>query len=194
MSDNSLRPTPVNKILPVKNSGFANLAEALDYAANGDSGFNFYDHRGELDYVLSYRELRDEAKVLARRLLGLGLERGDRVGIIAETDPMFHRFFFACQYAGLIPVAVPAGVQLGAHKAYVNQIRRMLESCGAAIAVVPESHVAFMDEMVEGLELIMAGTPGDFDALVEADVEFTALGGDGGLRHEEAAGQQRHCG
>lgn len=173
MSDNSLRPTPVNKILPVKNSGFANLAEALDYAANGDSGFNFYDHRGELDYVLSYRELRDEAKVLARRLLGLGLERGDRVGIIAETDPMFHRFFFACQYAGLIPVALPAGVQLGAHKAYVNQIRRMLESCGAAIAVVPESHVAFMDEMVEGLELIMAGTPGDFDALVEADVEFT---------------------
>ena len=99
----SLRPTPVNKNLPVKSSGFATLADALEYAANGDSGFNFYDHRGELDHVLSYRELRDEAKTLARRLLGLGLERGDRVGIIAETDPMFHRFFFACQYAGLIP-------------------------------------------------------------------------------------------
>ena len=44
--------------------------------------------------MLSYRELRDEAKALARRLLGLGLERGDRVGILAETDPMFHRFLF----------------------------------------------------------------------------------------------------
>jgi fatty-acyl-CoA synthase len=176
MSDSSLRPTPVNKILPVKNSGFVNLADALDYAAVGDSGFNFYDHRGELDHVLSYRELRDEAKTLARRLLGLGLERGDRVGIIAETDPMFHRFFFACQYAGLIPVALPAGVQLGAHKAYVNQIRRMLESCGAAIAVVPDSHVAFSDEMAQGLDLVMAGTPEDFDALAEADVEFSPLG------------------
>ena len=176
MSDSSLRPTPVNKILPVKNSGFVNLADALDYAAGGDSGFNFYDHRGELDHVLSYRELRDEAKTLARRLLGLGLERGDRVGIIAETDPMFHRFFFACQYAGLIPVALPAGVQLGAHKAYVNQIRRMLESCGAAIAVVPDSHAAFSDEMAQGLGLVMAGTPEDFDALAEADVEFTPLG------------------
>ncbi len=174
--DSSMQPTPVNSNLPMKSSGFANLADALDYAANGVSGFNFYDHRGELDYVLSYRELRDQAKALARRLLGLGLERGDRVGILAETDPMFHRFFFACQYAGLIPVALPAGVQLGAHKAYVNQIRRMLESCGAAIAVVPDSHAAFMDEMSQGLELVMAGTPGDFDALAEADVEFIPLG------------------
>jgi len=172
----SMQPTPVNTHLPVKSSGFVNLVEALDYAAHGVSGFNFYDHRGELEYVLSYRELRDEAKALARRLLGLGLERGDRVGILAETDPMFHRFFFACQYAGLIPVALPAGVQLGAHKAYVNQIRRMLESCGAAIAVVPDSHAAFMDEMSRDLELVMAGTPGDFDALAEADVEFIPQG------------------
>jgi fatty-acyl-CoA synthase len=172
----SLQPTPVNKNLPVKSSGFATLAEALEYAANGDSGFNFYDHRGELDHVLSYRELRDEAKTLARRLLGLGLERGDRVGIIAETDPMFHRFFFACQYAGLIPVALPAGIQLGAHKAYVNQIRRMLESCGAAIAIVPDSHADFAGEIENGLGLVMAGTPADFDALVEADVDFIPLG------------------
>ena len=175
-SDSSLRPTPVNKILPVKNIGFVNLADALDYAAGGDSGFNFFDHRGELDYVLSYRRLRDEAKTLARRLLGLGLERGDRVGIIAETDPMFHRFFFACQYAGLIPVALPAGVQLGAHKAYVNQIRRMLESCGAAIAIVPDSHAEFAGEIEQDLGLVMAGTPADFDALAEAEVGFVPLG------------------
>ena len=87
-----MQPTPVNKKLPIKSDGFANLAEALDYAAEGDSGFNFYDHRGQLDAVLSYRQLRDEARTLARRLLGLGLKHGDRVGIIAETDPMFHRF------------------------------------------------------------------------------------------------------
>ena len=174
--DSCMQPTPVNKNLPVKSSGFANLAEALDYAAEGVSGFNFYDHRGELDYVLSYRELRDEAKALARRLLGLGLERGDRVGILAETDPMFHRFFFACQYAGLIPVALPAGIQLGAHQAYVNQIRRMLESCGAAIAVVPDSHADFTGDIAQGLDLVMAGTPGDFDALAQIDVDFTPQG------------------
>ena len=172
----TMQPTPLNKSLPVKSTGFANLADALDYAAQGETGFNFYDHRGELESVLSYRELRDEARILARRLLGLGLKRGDRVGIIAETDPMFQRFFFACQYAGLSPFALPAGIQLGAHTAYVNQVRRMLESCDAAIAVAPATHADFLSEAVSVLDLVMAGAPEDFDALPEADVEFEPLG------------------
>jgi fatty-acyl-CoA synthase len=174
--ESSMQPTPVNKKLAVKSDGFANLADALDYAARGDTGFNFYDHRGQLEAVLSYRELRDEARALARRLLGLGLKRGDRVGIIAETDPMFHRFFFACQYAGLSPFALPAGIQLGAHTAYVNQIRRMLESCNASIAVAPASHSDFLNEAVSELGLVMAGSPEDFDALPDADIEFDQLG------------------
>ena len=173
--ESSMQPTPVNKKLPIKSDGFANLADALDYAAEGDSGFNFYDHRGQLESVLSYRELRDEARALGRRLLGLGLEHGDRVGIIAETDPMFHRFFFACQYAGLVPFALPAGIQMGAHTAYVNQIKRMLESCDAAIAVAPASHTDFLQEAVSGMSLVMAGSPEDFDALPDADVELSSL-------------------
>jgi fatty-acyl-CoA synthase len=174
--ENSMQPTPVNKMLPIKSTGFVNLADALDYAARGDTGFNFYDHRGQLDAVISYRDLRDEARALARRLLGLGLKRGDRVGVIAETDPMFQRFFFACQYAGLIPFALPAGVQLGAHTAYVGQIRRMLESCDAAIAVAPASHCEFLDEAVAEMDLVMSGSPEDFDALPEADIEFEPQG------------------
>lgn len=171
-----MQPTPINKELPVKSRGFSNLADALDYAAEGKTGFNFYDHRGELEHVLSYRNLRDEAKTLARRLLGLGLKRGDRVGIIAETDPMFQRFFFACQYAGLIPFALPAGIQLGAHSAYVGQIRRMLDSCNAAIAVAPATHISFLKEAVAELDLVMAGSPEDFEDLPEAPGEFVPLG------------------
>lgn len=171
-------PTYSNKSLPVKITGYTNLVEALEYAAQGDTGFNFYDGRGHLSAVLPYSELRDEAKVLARRLLGLGCERGSRVGIIAETEPMFHRFFFACQYAGLIPVALPAGIQLGAHGAYVSQVRRMLKSCGASIVVAPDTHENFMEEAVQELDLLMAGTQGEFDTLPEADVEFEPLGAD----------------
>ncbi len=170
-----MQPTPINKELPVKCSGFVNLTDALDYAASGVTGFNFYDHRGQLESVLSYRDLRNEAMTLARRLLGLGLKRGDRVGIIAETDPLFQRFFFACQYAGLIPFALPAGIQLGAHSAYVGQIRRMLQSCQAAIAVAPASHLEFLDEAVSELDLVMAGSPKDFDALPESQAEFEPL-------------------
>ena len=165
-----LQPTALNRILALKCEGFAGLADALEYAAQGDSGFNFYGHNGELEVVLSYRTLLAEARTLARRLAGLGCERGARVGIIAETNPMFHRFFFACQFAGLVPVAVPAGIQLGAHKTYVGQIRRMLESCGASIAVAPESHAQFLTEVAQSLDFVMYGTPEAFDALPETEV------------------------
>ncbi|MDH3902120.1 MAG: fatty acyl-AMP ligase [Xanthomonadales bacterium] len=175
---NQLSPTPANTNLPVKIAPYTNLVDALEYAAQGDTGFNFYDGRGHLSVVLPYSELRDEARIIARRLLSLGCERGARVGIIAETEPMFHHFFFACQYAGLIPVALPAGIQLGAHGAYVSQVRRMLKSCGASIVVAPDTHANFMAEAVEGLDLLMAGKQSDFDALPEADVEFVPLGAD----------------
>lgn len=165
-------PTRTNAELPVKIEPYRNLVDALEYAARGETGFNFYDGRGHLSVVLSYAQLRDEARVLARKLIGLGCERGDRVGIIAETEPVFHRFFFACQYAGLIPVALPAGIQLGAHGAYVSQVRRMLKSCGASVVIAPDSHANFMAEAVQGLDLLMAGRQEDFDALPEPDVEF----------------------
>lgn len=177
--EESMQATPINKTLALKSRGFTSLVDALEYAANGDTGYNFYDHRGQLYKALPYRELRDDAVTLARKLLGLGLQRGDRVGIIAETDPMFHRFFFACQYAGLIPVALPASIQLGAHQAFINQVRRMLESCDAAIAVAPESHGEFLDEIAAGLDLVMAGTPDDFHALPEKETELvTPASGD----------------
>lgn len=169
---NKRRPTPVNTALALKTDGFTSLVDALEYASGGDSGFNFYDHRGELTAVLSYADLRRQARNLAGRLTGLGARRGDRVAIIAETSPMFHRFFFACLYAGLIPVALPAGVQMGAHKAYVSQIRRMLASCGARIAVAGETHAAFLQEAAADLDLLMTGAEETFDQLPRGEVDL----------------------
>ena len=178
-ANHRLQPTPVNRSLAIQPGGFTSLLDALDYAARGESGFNFYNQRGELESVLSYSGLRDQARVLATRLLGLGCKKGERVGIVAETNPMFHRFFFACLYAGLVPVALPAGVQLGARKAYVNQIARMLKSCGATVAVAGNSHAAFLEEATTDLDIIFSGTPDDFDALPVSDAELdTPLAGD----------------
>lgn len=174
MGDRRLQPTPVNQSLSMKADGFTTLVDALDYAARGDSGYNFYNQHGELDAVLSYSELRDQARILASKLLGLGCEHGDRVGIVAETNPMFHRFFFACLYAGLIPVALPAGVQLGARQAYVSQVARMLKSSGATVAVAGESHAAFLEEAAADLNLIYSGTPDDFDCLPASGLELNA--------------------
>jgi fatty-acyl-CoA synthase len=186
-----MKATKINDLLPLSNAGFDTLVEALEYAAEGETGYNFYDGRGELFAVLSYRELRDEARKLARRLLGLGCKRGSRVAVVAETEPMFHRFFFACQYAGYIPVALPAGFQLGARSAYVEQLERMLDSCGADIAVAPESHIGFLKQAVERLNLVKAGTPEEFDRLPERNVELAPLRADEAAYLQYTSGSTR---
>ena len=172
-------PTPTASGIGQRTTGFSSLAQALEYAAAGQSGFNFYDGAGRLSTALPYKELVTEAQALARRLRNLPVERGDCVAIVAETDPLFHRFFFACQYAGLIPVALPAGFQLGGNEAYTGQLRRLLQGCAAKIAVAPESHINFLLRAAEGLDLCAVGDAAHFDAMEPAqDVELTPLEGD----------------
>ena len=80
-------PTATDSGIALRSADFATLAEALDYAATGDSGFNFYDGRGALTARLPYRDLRDRALELAKRLAPLG--RGQRLALVADTHPDF---------------------------------------------------------------------------------------------------------
>lgn len=160
--------TPTESGLPLHNAKFEGLADALNYAAGGRGGYNFYDGSGRLESVLPYCELRSEARLLARRLTSLGLPRYSRVAIIADTAPFFHRFFFAAQYAGFIPVPLPAAIQMGGGEAYVAQIRRMMDSCGAAVAVAPDGYLSLLNRAARQLSLVLAGSAADFDALPEA--------------------------
>ena len=157
--------TPTNHDLAFRAADFDTLTEALDYAAQGDTGSNFYTGRGEIYASIPYRELRQQSQVLARKLLGLGLHKGDRVALVAETDPEFIRFFYACQYAGLIPVALPASVKVGAHSAYVAQLQRLLEASDAAIGVASEGYLPFLQEASEDLAIRMVEEPEAFHAL-----------------------------
>lgn len=173
-----LQPTSTQSNVPLRTADFPNLAAALDYAAEGKSGFNFYDGRGKLRSVLPYSELQQEAKKLAKRLIGLQLERGSRVAIIAETHPDFPRFFFACQYAGYTPVPLPASIHLGGHKAYVEQLRGLLIKSQASVAVSPVEFLPYLQEATADLNLKLVASPQDFDDLEEQPVELHPLQSD----------------
>ena len=95
-----MKATPTLNNIPFRCENFSTLAEALDYAAQGETGYNFYSGRGKLDAVLPYKKLRDEARTLARKLISLGVSRGSRVALVANTHPEFVRFFFACNMPG----------------------------------------------------------------------------------------------
>ena len=48
-----MKPTQINTSLAFRTDGFTSLVDALDYAAQGITGFNFYAHNGELETVIA---------------------------------------------------------------------------------------------------------------------------------------------
>jgi len=164
-------PTPTNNSQTQRLADFDTLTEALEYAAGGTTGYNFYDAKGNLRSVLSYRELREKARISARRLLGLGLTSGDRIALVADTTPEFVELFFACRYAGLVPFAMPLPVNLGSHAVYVQQLRGILEGSQASAALANEDYINFLGEAAEDLQrLRWVGTPEQLAKLPAPDI------------------------
>jgi len=117
------------------------LAEALDEAARGGEGIRFFDARGKSTGELSYAELRERARQLARRLPVLVPERGDRVGILAETGPEFLIAFHACQLSGRVAVPLPAVSNLGGRVGYEKRLRSILEESEIRAVFAPEARL-----------------------------------------------------
>ena len=150
-------PPPQTAGLPWRPGDFRNLQSTLDYAAGSPHGMTFYDGRGRVRESFSYAQLRERALTTARRLLGLGLKPGERVAVLAETRSEFIVVFYACQYAGLTPVPVPAVVNLGGRDAYLKQLKFFLESCGARVAFATDEFLSFLDEAAVGRDLLFHG-------------------------------------
>ena len=137
MTDAVLTPTPNDCDLPRRRSDFATFNEAIDYAARSEKGLNFHDMRGTLDRVYPYAQMREDALVMARRLAGYGIKKGDRVALIAETCPEFAALFCACVYAGAWPVPLPLPTGFGGKEGYIDQLAVQLSSSDPAILIYP---------------------------------------------------------
>jgi fatty-acyl-CoA synthase len=168
-------PTLNNPNLQQENF-FSTLTEALDYAGQGQTGYNFYSGAGELIAVLPYATLREEARSLAKKLANMGVARGSRVALVADMHPDFVRFFFACQYAGLTPVPLPAQLQLNGRKAYVAQLKRLLSNCQAELAMAPDAFLPFLTDAAAGSNVRFLGAPQDYDVLAETHTPIKPMG------------------
>ena len=146
---------------------FATLTEALDYAAKGETGFNFYSARGALEDVITYKSLREQAVSHALRLSAAGIKPGDRIALLAGTETDFLKLFFACQYAGAIPVPMPLPTAFGRREAYIDQIRGQMVSSGARMALGPAEFLPLVKESAAGHALDLIGSLTDITALPE---------------------------
>jgi len=144
-------PTPTRDRLRRRSGDFATLGEALDYAALGRRGLNFFDARATLARAYPYAELRTDALAHAGRLLAAGIEPGDRVALIAETSAEFVALFFGAVYAGALPTPLPLPTSFGGRDAYIEQIRTQLLSCSPALVLSPPGLFPLVAAAASGL-------------------------------------------
>ena len=137
MTDAALTPTPNDCDLPRVRAEFATFNDAIDYAARSAKGLNFHDMRGQLERVYPFSEMREDALVMARRLIGCGIKPTDRVALIAETGPDFAALFCACIYAGAWPVPLPLPTTFGGKESYIDQLAVQLQSSDPVILIYP---------------------------------------------------------
>lgn len=152
--------------------GFATISEGLDYAALGETGFNFYSSRGALERVLPYRELRQLAIATGQRLIASGLKRGERVGVIAETGVDFMAVFFGCQYAGLVPCPMPYTMYIGGKESYIERITGMLRAARACAVVAGDDLLGHVQAAADVLGNVKVLT---HSALASVDASHVAL-------------------
>ena len=138
MTDAALTPTPNDCDLPRIRAQFATFNEAIDYAAQSRKGLNFHDMRGELARVYPYSAMRDDALVMARRLVAAGIGKEDRVALIAETGAEFAALFCACVYVGAWPVPLPLPTTFGGKDNYIDQLAIQLMSSDPKLLLYPE--------------------------------------------------------
>lgn len=80
------------------------------------------------DEVISYRGLEDKINRLVSALIGAGLQRGDRVAILALASPLFFELLFACAKAGLILVPIN-------HRLSAREVADVIEDADPAYVI-----------------------------------------------------------
>lgn len=144
-------PTPTrNRGLAMRPGGFNHLSHALDYAAQGQTGINFHDARGNLVHALGYAQLRERALSMAARLQQMGIAPGERIAVIATTSPAFLALFYATQYIGVVPCPLPFNALPGGRAAYAAQLAALLSATGAHWLFSPLGTLACAEDAARG--------------------------------------------
>jgi fatty-acyl-CoA synthase len=181
---NELTPpgaTPTLDRHPRRVADFTTLQDGLEYAAQGHRGMNFHDARGTLIQAYSYADLRRDALLAARRFVALGLVKGDRIALVAETGPEFAACFFGAVYAGLWPVPLPLPTSFGGREAYIEQLKIMLTSSDPKLFLFPVEFADSVNQAAAALgiaarnwESLADVVSADDTALPEADPDEIA--------------------
>lgn len=154
-----------------------NIAQAVcdRHVGGPETTALFYEHEDGRQEQYSFRDIQRKANQFANVLVGLGIERGDRVGIVLPQRPETAIAHLAIYKTGAI--AVPLAVLFG-----TEALRYRLSDCSAKAVIVGADDLHKIHEIRDSLEslrkiILVAGQPGDDeigfdDALAEASDSF----------------------
>ncbi|MEA3497824.1 MAG: AMP-binding protein [Campylobacterota bacterium] len=141
----------------------------------------FYQDDGKGD-VITYKELYDNAVIVASSLQQYGLKMGDSVAIMLPTSKGYFFSFFGILIAGGIPVPIYPPSRPSQLEEHIIRHTRILENCQAQILItVPQavsiayllkSHVPSLDNIVSILELLTSSKKVVSPVLSGDDIAF----------------------
>lgn len=166
-----------------KAGGFDTLAQALDYAAQGQNGLRFFSTSGAVTSEYTYAQLRQHALQMATVLAQKKLPRGSRIALLAETRLEFIALFFACQYLGLLPCPLPFTLFAAGRDAYTQKLVLLLQAAQASLLVTPASIEPVAQAAGEQLQITVVS----YEALAQQAAASPALNRDAPLQADDAA-------
>ena len=126
----------------------ATLVEALAaLPRTPDRGFKFQGLDGDEHYH-AFAELEAEAERRARRLLALGLNKGDRLALVIADPREFVLTFLGAAYAGIVAVPIYPRASFKARNAYVETVSHIVQTAGARMLITLEATKPVIEEVL----------------------------------------------
>ncbi len=120
--------------------------------SHSERGLIILQDEGEAAYTP--RELVEAAERAACSLMRLGIEPGDRVGIMAQTTPATVVALLGCWAAGAVVVPLPLPMRAVDPVSFIEQSRRRLHKVEASLLALPGSLLPMVGELGVGMRLV----------------------------------------
>jgi len=142
--------------------GFTTVTQAIEEVGlhHPEGDFIFQDMKGEE----TRRRFADLPQITAPRcaaLQAMGLNKGDRVGLIIVEPEDFVLSFFACLRIGVVPVPLYPPMSFGQLDAYVDRTATVLASSGAKALLATDSLQKILWSLVDRVPSLERIEPAD---------------------------------
>lgn len=141
------------------------IIEQLERAADGDAGVRFVGNSvapADGDAYVSWRQIHDEALVVAASLQARGIIPGDHVAILGPTSRSLMTIIRGCWLAGAASMVLPLPMRMGSLEAFVESTRGRIRHGDAKLVLIDDQLAAFYeaapgDPPIEPMDAVMPG-------------------------------------